>query len=164
MDIFEFVNDLLRHEIYNACGVIITPSLKFENISIVSCINDFKKYDMIIVGKEKIIYCDNYKEFICKQNNNLGITVGYNGGDILKESIMWINAENEIDKDWKRIINKYKKSLLKGAWVVNPNTNAKSYYKNHMYTVNAKLAYEKGIKMCPVAGWNIYELTNDQNM
>lgn len=162
-DIYEFVNSLSKSENYNACGVIFAPSFKVEKISIVSSINDFKRYDMIVVSKERIICDDNYKQFICKQDNNLVITVGYNGNDILKESTMWINAEKDIDKDWKRIINMYKKSLLKGAWVVNPNTNEKAYYKNHKYTINAKLAYESGVKLCPITGWNIYELTNEQN-
>lgn len=164
-DIYEFVNNLLQKETYyNVCGVILNPNFELEDISIASGINDFKRYDMIIISKEKIIYGDDYNEFICKQDNNLGITIGCKVGDVLKESTIWTNAENEISKDWKKIINAYKKSLLKGAWVVNPSTKAKVYYKDHKYTVNAKLAYEEGIKICPIAGWNIYELSNEQNM
>ncbi len=161
-DIYEFVNNLLQHDTYKACGVILNPGFKLENITTDSSINDYKRYDMIVVSRRKIISCNNYKEFIRKQDNNLGITVGDNGGDGLKESTIWINSENEVDEDWKRIINSYKKSLLKGAWVINPNTNSKAYYKNHKYTVNAKLAYENGMKICPIAGWSMYELTNEE--
>lgn len=32
------------------------------------------------------------------------------------------------------------------------------------YTINAKKAYEKGMEICPVAGWNIYELIDEQEL
>lgn len=162
-DIYAFVNDILRCGTYYVCGVSLNPKFKLEDISTESGISDFKRYEMIVVSKDSIVHCDDYKGFVCNQENNLGITVGYNDNDILKESTMWISSQNEIDDEWKGIINKYKRSLLKGAWVVNPNTNVRTYYKNHRYTTSAKEAYEKGVKICPIAGWNIYELTNEQN-
>ena len=74
---------------------------------------------------------------------------------------MGIWSELEIDPDFKKTITSFKKKMNKGAWVINPYNNARKYYKNHMYTNNARLAYEKGIKILPVAGWNLYELKNE---
>jgi len=31
-----------------------------------------------------------------------------------------------------------------------------------MHLGNAKLAYENGVAICPIAGWNVYELKNEQ--
>ncbi len=162
-DISEFVFNTLYNQQYIACGVILFP-FELENISIDSNITDFNRYDMIMISKEKIVFCDNYREFINKQDNNLGITIGHEEEDKLKESSMWVYSDTLIDQAWKRIINKYKKSLLKGAWVVNPVTKKKSFNKNHRYTVSAKHAYENGIQMCPIAGENIYELVSEQDM
>jgi len=163
-DIFEFVFNMLYNEQYIACGVILFPSFELENISIDSNINDFNRYDMIVISTKKITFCDNYREFMSKQDNNLGITVGHEEGDKLKESSMWVYSDTLIDQAWKEIINKYKKSLLKGAWVVNLVTKKKSFNKNHRYTVSAKHAYENGTQICPIAGSNIYELVSKQDI
>ncbi len=161
-DIYDFVFSYLENHSYNIYGVVIFSRFIIENISMDSTIYDFKRYDMIIFSKDEINICDNYKDFICEQDNNLCITVGYNDDNILKEFVMWTKNDNEIDNDWKKIITKYKKQLLKGAWVVNPNNKNRTYYKNHRYTADAKQAYEQGTIICPIAGWNVYELTNDE--
>ncbi len=160
-DISEFVFNTLNNQQYIACGVILFPSFELENISVDSNITDFNRYDMIVISKEKIFFCDNFREFISKQDNNLGITIGHEEENKLTESSMWVYSNTLIDQAWKRIINKYKKSMLKGAWVVNPITKKKSFYKNHRYTIGAKEAYEKGIIIKPLAGWNQYILKTE---
>ena len=134
-DIYKFVIELLGNSQYNACGIILSPKFK--------------------------IY-ENYKDFSENQDNNIGILLGYNDTDTIKESSMWIKSEDVIDKDFKKCINRFKNNLIKGAWIVNPYTGDKAYYKNHKYTINAKKAYESGIKICPMAGWNIYELVSEE--
>lgn len=163
-DIHEFILNVIGNHSYKICGVRYFPDFTIENIMENMDTKDITKYDCIVISKNSIPSAENNYEFMKMQNNNLVITIGTNGAGEIKESAINVFSETEIDSDWKKSINNYKKSLLKGAWVVNPNTKAKVYYKNHRYTVNAKLAYEKGIKICPVAGWNIYELTNEQDM
>ena len=75
--------------------------------------------------------------------------------------IVYQMAAEKNDPDWKKIINKLKRSMNRGAWVKNPKTGAREYYKKHMYTDNAKKLYENGIAICPIADWNEYELTNE---
>ncbi|MBQ3891651.1 MAG: hypothetical protein II740_09945, partial [Lachnospiraceae bacterium] len=96
-------------------------------------------------------------DFLKNLDNKLGITIGKETEEKLLESSMWVWAEREIDSDLRRIINSFKKIMNRGAWVIGPNDSSKKYYKNHMYTNNAKTAYENGILICPLAGWNHYE-------
>lgn len=161
-DIYDFVVSFFEYKSYNLYGVIISPIFIIDNITTGSTIKEFGRYNMVVISKEKINICNNYKDFIFEQDNNLCITIGYNNHDIIKESIMWIKSKDDIDKDWKKVINNFKKSLLRGAWVVNPNNQNKTYYKNHKYTINAKQAYEKGTLICPIAGWNKYELVSEE--
>ena len=81
----------------------------------------------------------------------------------MTEMIMWISSEIDIDADFKKIINKFKGSMHRGAWGIGPGPNAKKvFYKNHLYTERAKIAYEKGIKLCAYGGWTYFELPNDK--
>lgn len=163
-DIHEFILSVIGNHSYRVCGVAYSPYYTIEDIEGNIDIKDIKKYDYIVISKDSIPRADNNYNFMKLQNNNLFIDIGKNNNKEIKESAISVFSETEIDSDWKRIINKYKKSMLKGAWVVNPDTNKKTYYKNHKYTVNAKLAYENGVKICPIGGWNIYELTNEQDI
>lgn len=163
-DIHKFILSVIENDNYRICGIKYFPNFTIENVEENMDVADIKKYNYIVISKNIIPSAKNNYDFMKMQNNNLVIDIGTNDNGEIKESAISVFSETEIDSDWKRVINNYKKSLLKGAWVVNPNTNAKAYYKNHKYTANAKKAYESGVKICPVAGWNIYELTNEQDM
>lgn len=166
-DIHEFILSVIENHNYEICGVIYFPYYTIENVVgyiDITDIENIKKYDYIVISKNDIPRANDNWNFMKLQNNNLFIDIGKNDNGEIKESAISVFSETEIDSDWKRIINKYKRSLLKGAWVVDPDTNKKAYYKNHKYTANAKLAYENGVKIHPIGGWNIYELTNEQDM
>ncbi|MBR4085963.1 MAG: hypothetical protein IKK33_16950 [Lachnospiraceae bacterium] len=163
-DIYEFIIGVKDIQSYRICGITYFPNFTIENVEENMDVTDIKKYDYIVISKNRIPSAKNNYEFMKLQNNNLIIDIGTNNSEGIKESVISVFSETEIDSDWRKLLNNYKKSLLRGAWVLNPGTNAKSYYKNHKYTVNAKKAYESGVKICPIAGWNIYELTNEQDM
>ena len=98
---------------------------------------------MISISKDEIERKDDYNEFIEAQDNRIGIDIGIKNNESVKESRMWIITENMVDPDLKQIYNKFKKKLLKGAWGISPDPNGKKvFYKNHLYTMNAKEAYE----------------------
>lgn len=100
-----------------------------------------------------------YLEFVNLNENGLIITIGEQGDNILKESIISTNCINkDACKLWRKIINNLKKDMLKGAWVINPHNGSKEFYKNHMYTNSAKKVFEDGVKICALAGWCIYIL------
>ncbi len=73
---------------------------------------------------------------------------------------MGVISDDEIDASWKKIIADFKKQLLKGAWVVNPNNEAKSYVKDHRYSLEAKEAYYRDVQIRASAGICIYELND----
>ena len=117
------------------------------------------EYEIFILSRDSIAITENsYNEFITKQKGNLVIQLGEENRKILRESSMGVLAENEIDVLWKSILNKFKRKLLKGAWVINPNNGRKGYELSHRYTIGAKEAYNGGIVIGAWAGDCIYEL------
>ncbi len=161
-DICKFINTLLQDKQYTACGVFLFPDFAAKSITDELTIDDIAKYDMVVILTQEIQYSDNYRDFIRCQDNNLGITIGHEADGKLEESSMWVFAEHEIVQVWKTIIGRFKRSLLKGAWVVNPTSGDRGFYKDIRFTVNAKRAYENGMEICPIAGWNRYELIGEQ--
>lgn len=163
-DIYNFINNLLQDKRYTACGLILFPEFAAKSITDELTIDDLKKYDMVVISTQEIRYSDNYRDFMRSQDNNLGITIGHQADNKLNESGMWVFSEHEIAQVWKTIIGRFKRSLLKGAWVVNPVSGNRGFYKNIRYTVNAKKEYENGMEICPIAGWNRYELIGEQEL
>lgn len=161
-DICKFINTLLQDKQYSACGVILFPEFAAKSITDELSTDEIAKYDIVVISTQEIRYSDNYRDFMRRQDNNLGITIGHLADNKLNESSMWVFSEHEIARVWKTLIGRFKRSLLKGAWVVDPVSGDRSYYKNIRYTENAKKAYENGMEICPVAGWNRYELTGEQ--
>ena len=158
-DLLELIKGI--NEKYIVYKVVLFP--KFEVTIIGKKLNkmDIREADMIVISKSKLKKSETYNSFIKMQDNNLIITIGKETNDKLCESSMCIWTEGEIDTDFIKIIKDFKKQMIRGAWVLNPNYNVKKFYKNHLYTSRAQTLYENGVKICPVAGWNIYELTKD---
>ncbi len=157
VDVFDFIQEMMNKG-FKVCGVRMFPDFKI--------IGDFKELrpadindiDMIIISKVDIHTADNYKEFIAKQEGNMGISVGKEKDGKLFESAMWMFTENEFDPDLKKAMTAFKKKLIRGAYMMDSYGNTKKYDKEHLYTLNAKLAYENGVTICPIAGWNVYVL------
>ncbi len=160
LDFSEFIIEMRKKE-YIVYGLIFFPQFEIVEFTKIIKSTDIEKYNMLIISKSELQKEENYNTFIKKQDNNLGITIGNGPDDGLYESAMWIWSESEIDPDFKKIINSFKKKMNRGAWILNPYNNAKDYYKNHMYTDNAKLAYQQGVKIRPIAGCTLYELKKE---
>lgn len=159
-DILEFISAI--DERYVVGKVILFPDFKVVEVGKEAKAAEIEDADMLVISKSNIQQSDDYNSFIKMQDNNLVINAGKEDDNKLCESQMSVWTEGELDSDFVKIVKTFKKQMNRGAWVVNPINGAKKYYKNHLYTDRAKLAYEKGIKICPVAGWNIYELLNDK--
>jgi hypothetical protein len=102
----------------------------------------------------------NQWEFLDKNPDGLYITIGKDYDNQLEQSsIGSIVLDDETQKLWKKIIMKFKSNTSTGAWVVNPEYDAKGYYKHHRYTAGAKKAYLEGVRILPFAGWNYYILS-----
>ena len=156
-DLLKFILEMISKKYY-VCGIRL---FDFEIVNISDDLNEkaVNEFDMVFVSKNAFTKADTYEDFVKAQDNNLQLSIGKEKDGKLFESSLSVTAVDEIDPDWKKIINKLKRSMNRGAWVKNPKTGAREYYKKHMYTDNAKKLYENGIAICPVAGWNEYELT-----
>ncbi|MCM1124251.1 MAG: hypothetical protein NC416_16840 [Eubacterium sp.] len=96
-----------------------------------------------------------------EKRGDLIILLGEDDEIELVESCMGALSADNIDALWKKVITQFKKGLLKGAYVINPNNGGCGYYPNHWYTIGAKVAYEKGVIIKPLAGGNQYLLKKE---
>ena len=158
-DLLKFILEMKSKNFY-VCGIRL---FDFEIVNINDDLDEkaVNELDMVFVSKKAITSAETYNDFIKAQDNNLQLSIGKEKDDKLFESGLSVTSVDEIDPDWKKIINKLKRSMNRGAWVKNPKTGAREFYKDHMYTDNAKLLYKNGITICPIAGWNEYGLTNE---
>ena len=101
------------------------------------------------------------KVFLREQMGGLYVLLGTDDGAVLQESSMSAVSDADINPLWKKCISRWKKPLLHGAWVINPIAKTKAFYKNHCYTTCAREAYLRGVKIIPIAGNCIYQLSSD---
>jgi hypothetical protein len=80
----------------------------------------------------------------------------------LRESSIGVVATNQDAlQTWRKIIKSAKSNLQKGAWVLNPVSGARQRDENHYFTAGALAASRDGVKMLAAAGWNQFELGDD---
>ena len=161
-DILEFISAI--DERYVVGKVILFPDFKVVEVGKEAKAAEIEDADMLVISKSNIQQSDDYNSFIKMQDNNLVIRLGKEHDNKLYESSMFVWTERELDNDFVKIIKSFKKQMRRGAWVLNPNSGVKKYYNNLLYTDRARQAYEKGVTICPIAGWNLFELTNDDKM
>lgn len=160
-EIVSFLKEVVEKNNLRAFGVTWFPHTAqeiflFEN-------EKYEKYNEIIVCRSEIEITSKelYNEYLSKKCGDLIIMLGRNDGIELVESSMGALSDDGIDNLWKKIIAQFRKLLLKGAYVVTPS-GYQQYYPKHWYTVGAKMAYEKGTIIKPIAGWNHYILKNEE--
>ena len=61
----------------------------------------------------------------------------------------------------KKIVNQLKRSMLREVWVHSADGKAAEYYSNYSYSLLAKERFERGCKICPIAGNCIVELKSN---
>lgn len=117
---------------------------------------------ILLYNYEPNVSVKDYNDFLDKNNDSLIFEIGMQKEEELKESrISSITENKDTLKIWKDIVKRFKSTMLKGAWVVNPSNGAKEYYKNHCYTSSAKELFQKGIEILPYAGWSKYILNKE---
>lgn len=160
-EIIDFVRDVIDENNIKAYGIELFPDYKAEKII---NFNDAKvfEYQFIILCHDelKIDNSDQYHEYLKQENGDLIISLGTDDEAELVESAMGVVYNDHIDMLWKRIINKFKKELVRGAYVVTPD-GKRGYYPKHGYTIGAQEAYKKGVAIKPIAGWNYYMLEKE---
>lgn len=132
---------------YSARELFLDEGDNWENCNeIIVCRNEIE------ISHEKL-----YDEYLHKKCGDLIVMLGHDDGKELVESDMGVISNDDIDRLWKNMIANFRKKLLRGAYVVTP-TGSQKYYPKHGYTLGAKRAYERGVVIKPLAGWNLYRL------
>lgn len=120
--------------------------------------------DMIFLSVSKPdIIPKEYYDFVRSNKESLVFQFGKQNDNFLTESSIGTLADdNEALKKWKKIINDFKKTMLKGAWIYNDLTDTKAFYKNHYYTETAQKLYKEGAEIRQfVGGSTLYHLIQD---
>lgn len=159
-EIIKFIRNIVDENKVKAFGIVLFPEYEAEEI--INFDNQkVLKYNFIILCHDKIEIDNskNFDKYLKQVNGDLIISLGKDDEVELVESSMGVVYNDNIDLLWKRIINKFKKNLIRGAFVVTPNGKS-GYYPKHGYTIGAKEAYERGVIIKPIAGWNHYFLKN----
>ncbi len=155
-----FLEEIMRENKLKCYGYIYFPEHQIVEINAFST-EEIKKYNEVWISREGKDFSLSSKDILTSRGGDLIIHLGKDDGEELSESAMGVVAEEEIDLLWKRVINRFKRKLLKGAYVVSPS-GMKGYYPNLRYSAGAKEAYDNGIVIKPVAGWNHYELVEKE--
>ncbi len=123
----------------------------------------YENFSEIIVCKSRIEISikEQYNKYLNEKRGDLIIFIGKDDETELVESSMGACSSDNIDVFWKKVIAQFKRKLLKGAYVVTPS-GCSRYYPKHWYTIGAKEAYERGVVIKPIAGWNRYLLKEEQ--
>ena len=159
-DLKSFINGMIEMG-YFVYGLILFPQFVVDELTGHLNGENINIYEMVIISEKAICVTDQYRDYIQSQENVLGITIGKENMKELFESSIWVFSSSEINLIWKKHITRIKRSMLKGAWVVNRNSGARKFYKDHMYTSDAQKSYKEGKIMRPIVGWNEFELTGE---
>lgn len=98
-------------------------------------------------------------EYLQKNPNGLISNIGRCQDGLLYESFLGaMNDDDESMKLWQRVRNWTKRSMPKGAWIVNDGTGARARKDSHSYTLAAKELQDAGVLMVGHSEQIRYEL------
>lgn len=98
-------------------------------------------------------------EFVRKNPNGFIVDVPRVDDGKLRESILGGTTDDaELMRLWRNLKNRAKRSMHKGAWIVNDATGAQARATGHSYSSAAKELQDAGVVMVAYAGWVRYEL------
>lgn len=140
--------------------IAFSPDFKANLINDYGSLQDVEKINRICLCiTEPDCSVKSVLEFSKKNPDCLSLSIGKHDDEGLVESVLGAQTENKNAlKVWRKIVKQLKATTLEGAWVVNPHTNAKEFYKNHRYTEAAKKVADEGVAIKPFAGWNYFIL------
>ena len=92
------------------------------------------------------------------EENSLFLHANIDKDGCIRESSAGLKGEGEEFEYWKKRLAKLRRTFRKGAWLINPHLDGGTYLKSQYYTDGAKAAYDRGVKLMAVAGWNYYRL------
>lgn len=157
-EMFEFAFEMAEKNHLYIIGVEWFPEFKYNIICDIDQAVDNIKIRKIILSRDILDAAASDYDFSVQNKGNLSIRLGQEVDGTIMESDIGCAADGVIDKLWMKMINGYKRKMLKGAWGVNPVSGARCFYKNHYYTDAARKAYKDGYTLCAAAGNCVFEI------
>jgi len=159
-ELFEFLN-CLRNEVKFSVAII---GWKPFSLKLVSKYEEFDFNKLGTIGKsdfirvvisssESLTPADSEGRFYNQNAGSVTIDIGVYSDNSLGESALSFMSSNIDEIEFaNKIISRLKKITSAGVMAVNPDTGAESIIKTHRYTQAAKMLYDSGIRIMPIAG------------
>jgi hypothetical protein len=97
-------------------------------------------------------------EYSKRNPDSLFITLGGQSDAILRESVLSAMTEEvTLAAAWKKLRERARKSMFKGAWAENTMSGARSRVANHYYTAEAKCLADAGVTLMGGTDWIKYQ-------
>lgn len=151
-EIIEFIKTTVDEYNLFLITVELFPEFKFKMIST----NDFMQ-ELDIIRNSRMIFLrldkpeltfTEYNKLLKENQNSLVFSLGKQTDTLLEEfSLSTMVTEPETLILWKKIINGFKRILMKGAWVVDSISGNMRFYKNHYYTPLSQRMFMEGLKI-----------------
>ncbi len=117
------------------------------------CANDgaageFSRWICLTPKKPNIKGVTQLFDFARHNENYVAITLGRECETDIEQSSIECNATDPMAaKLWTRLLQRLRKQLHRGAWVMNPQENIKEYYKGMAYTEGALMRFQEGVTL-----------------
>ena len=108
----------------------------------------------------KYLYLKLGTEF--SEENCLFFHLGSDDGNSIRESGLGLKGEGAEFDYWKKQLARFRRTLRHGLWCADPELTRWRFYRNASYTDGALAAYQRGVKLMPAAGRNVYLLEEPQ--
>lgn len=97
--------------------------------------------------------------FIDRNPDGLSITFGAEAESGLRVSRLGAGSEkNDVARTWKKLRDRARKSMLRGAWIINMEAGARVRDDSHLYTSGAKTLQDRGVPILGPSDWIRFEL------
>jgi hypothetical protein len=97
-------------------------------------------------------------DYTKRNPDSLFISLGEQSDVVLQESFLAAMSDDvALSKVWKRLRERARKSMCKGAWAENTMSGARSRVTSHYYTAEAKRLAEAGVVPISGTGWVRYQ-------
>ena len=92
------------------------------------------------------------------EENSLFVHTNIAPDGCIRESSAGLKGEGPEFDYWKKRLARLRRTFRKGAWLFSPYSDVGTYLKSQYYTDGARAAYDRGVKLMALAGWNYYRL------
>lgn len=161
-EIAVFLRHIVMLNALYAYGIVLFP---YKRVEITEEICDGRcklaQYQFVVLSQKSIgvATSEQWYQFCMMHRGALFIDIGKDSDTELVESVMGVSSDEEISRIWVRIIERFRKRLLRGTFVKSMRSDVEARYDPHRrYSEGARQAYDDGVTIRASAGWCCYEL------